>query len=467
MTGHIIPEELTSPEVVMGRTTSHMLIDGISLKAKRSGPSSKCLCFSAVNIIKSCTTTRKISTWWDAKEFSVRTSRCQAIHVSRTKSRAWSHKVRMPVNKISISSLIVKKTMSHFSFCSVINTYAAAQSDLQEHLKVHAVGQSDLQDQLVMLFPFHLEFQLSQKASQMRGQVGFHALQEQEALAEAATLDFALLVFQNNFAVVEDAYQALEQHLAVTGQKHENFEVPYGEDQVDVSETVAAAHRDLAGVNGLGMDQRKAAEAPVVELPEEDVTELERLDVEWRVHHWPLLQNLTLGLNRRERPTSHSPHWHLMCRLRLWEAGHYAFVQKAADNERPAYVVDVAAQSRAEEADHEQLTVECVDVVGPALVLELGLEAEIEQAVEVVPGNEAEIVPGTEPEVGYKLEAGVALAHATGVADIVACLVDKDSTVDKTADKGHIQHTADSIAGTVVGTTVQELPQQLEPESWY
>nr|GMD29139.1 galactose-3-O-sulfotransferase 4-like [Ipomoea batatas] len=230
----------------------------------------------------------------------------------------------------------------------------------------------------------------------------------------------------------------------------------------------------------------------------------------WRVHHWPLLQNLTLGLNRRERPTSHSPHWHLMCRLRLWvglvscdrmrqEAGHYAFVQKAADNERPAYVVDVAAQSRAEEADHEQLTVECVDVVGPALVLELGLEAEIEQAVEVVPGNEAEIVPGneaeivpgteavevvpgneaeivpgneaeivpgTEPEVGYKLEAGVALAHATGVADIVACLVDKDSTVDKTADKGHIQHTADSIAGTVVGTTVQELPQQLEPESW-
>lgn len=55
------------------------------------------------------------------------------------------------------------------------------------------------------------------------------------------------------------------------------------------------------------------------------------------------------------------------------EAGHYAFVQKAADNERPAYVVDVAAQSRAEEADHEQVD---------KTVMELGHE--IVQEIEIV-----------------------------------------------------------------------------------
>lgn len=172
-------------------------------------------------------------------------------------------------------------------------------------------------------------------------------------------------------------------------------------------------------------------------------------------------------------------------------------MQKAVGKEGPARVavlVDVAALGRSEVADLERvdknavelvhvivheaevivvgwfdfgsdvvlLRVEWVDGVALALVVEPGLEAEIGQLVEVAPGEKIVVEPGA--EVGYTLEAGFALEHVMGIADIVAHLVvGRDSTVDKIAGKGHIQHTADSIADTVVGTIVQKLPQQVEP----
>lgn len=66
-------------------------------------------------------------------------------------------------------------------------------------------------------------------------------------------------------------------------------------------------------------------------------------------------------------------------------------------------------------------------------------------------------------EVGYTFEVGFALGLVMGIVEIVAHLVvGRDSAVDKIAGKGHIQHTADSIADIAVGTIVQKLPQQVE-----
>lgn len=164
---------------------------------------------------------------------------------------------------------------------------------------------------------------------------------------------------------------------------------------------------------------------------------------------------------------------------------------EAADTGAQAHVVDEAELDAAVGAAELQHMAEAGTGDGsdhgvvegePVTAFEKGVAPQVEVDVVEPPEHEhgeeveAEFVPGVEfgpegpgaelvAEAEYGLGVGVGVGSRPKVGGIDELIVvDLGNYFDKTADRGHIQDTAGSIADTAVDSTVQGLAQQTEPQ---